>query len=743
MDSVNLTGEPLTDISSHATPTPNSLATAPPTNNGSEAQVTTKPLKSTKKPSLAYLASLVLNSEDPDNTIIRNPLCRPGSVKLRALRKMPRVPPSKKISPSATDQPTLPELGPEARASCRRTKQVLPVPEYPQLQMKSDYEEFWKPIRAKQDAIGEEMVTHWKGIYEEHRETFGFRSDRHRTYRADKKAESPEAESPPRRITPRRTQVLYDSDDSDAFQGFRGRRRNQQKPPEEPKVALVKYPQLQMKSDYEEFRKPLRAKQVAIGEEMVTHRKGIYQKHQETYSGRYNRHRSNHADKKAESPEAKSPPRRITPRRTQVLCDSDDSDAFQGFRSRRRNQQKPSDEPKVVSVVDSSALDSGYEQDSEREEDAKSEEKAKKTSVEIVAKEENDQDTKLVRFLFSPFSDMSTDTEHSQESTLTFDSVQFTFHQPRVISQDSAIDQNNRRETPDDCHLSDDCNGPLCHKEHAPNKPFAFNQNPTFREIFDKENWSFYPRLSRNRSRPTQRGRTRSVHGIGLEYWRSGDEPKSNTVKNVEDIFHRLSFPAPQFGEGDQTIPAEPVEEPPEQSSVEEDELEQPPVECATEAEVEGDYDDQRPSILLHRSTSGGEEANEEHDSHESISSISIPPPSTPRRPLSRLNLLSQSLSPLDTGFRLINWVSNVSLPSSAPGSPVGETPFEVPISPCSPSMEETMAPAHSLPLVEDDEGLDAPDRHPLSATDDSDSSSCGELWRFIWHLSDDSGPEA
>ncbi|KAJ4493561.1 hypothetical protein C8J55DRAFT_161752 [Lentinula edodes] len=190
-----------------------------------------KPVKTAKKPTSEYLTALIRNAEDPDRQVIRNPTFTrdfplksgipPGGhdPTQRTLRKIPRIPPSQqshapKQLEFATDVQGIAYTYPVSSPSHPATHES---PKYSQIKLQ--YQEFWQGIKEKQDTLENEMRPVEKSSPVDHKEVKPAQNDHpHRR-----------AARPRKNII-----ILDDSDDPDAFRGFKSRRGQQEEAPVSP-----------------------------------------------------------------------------------------------------------------------------------------------------------------------------------------------------------------------------------------------------------------------------------------------------------------------------------------------------------------------------------------------------------------------------------------------------------------------------------------------------------------------------
>ncbi|KAH7879268.1 uncharacterized protein C8R40DRAFT_587383 [Lentinula edodes] len=190
-----------------------------------------KPVKTAKKPTSEYLTALIRNAEDPDRQVIRNPTFTrdfplksgvpPGGhdPTQRTLRKIPRVPPSQqshtpKRLEFETDVQGIAYHYPVSTPSHPATHEL---PKNSQIKLR--YEEFWQEIKAKQDTLENEMRPVEQSSPVDHKEVKPAQNDHpHRR-----------AARPRKKII-----ILDDSDDPDAFRGFKSRRGQQEEAPVSP-----------------------------------------------------------------------------------------------------------------------------------------------------------------------------------------------------------------------------------------------------------------------------------------------------------------------------------------------------------------------------------------------------------------------------------------------------------------------------------------------------------------------------
>ncbi|KAJ3901480.1 hypothetical protein F5879DRAFT_1024760 [Lentinula edodes] len=209
MDSVH----PLNDVSSSCSP---SVAQSP--------LLSTKPVKTAKKPTSEYLTALIRNAEDPDRQVIRNPTFTrdfplksgipPGGhdPTQRTLRKIPRTPLSQQ-----SHAPKRPELETDVQGIAYTYPVSSPShlathisPKF--FHIKLQYQEFWQGIKEKQDTLENEMRPVEKSSLVDHKEVKPAQHDYPRRQVA----------RPRKKII-----ILDDSDDPDAFRGFKNRRGQQ------------------------------------------------------------------------------------------------------------------------------------------------------------------------------------------------------------------------------------------------------------------------------------------------------------------------------------------------------------------------------------------------------------------------------------------------------------------------------------------------------------------------------------
>ncbi|KAJ3805461.1 hypothetical protein F5876DRAFT_69770 [Lentinula aff. lateritia] len=210
MDSVH----PLDDVSSPCSPlVAQSLLLSP------------KPVKTAKKTTSEYLTALIRNAEDPDRQVIRNPTFTrdfplksgipPGGhdPTRRTLRKIPRIPPSQQshapkrlefqtdVQGVAYHYPVTPPSHPTTH-ELRKFSQI-----------KLQYQTFWQKMKEKQDTLENEMRPVENSSLVDHKEV--------------KPAEN---DHPRQRVarTRKKIIILDDSDDPDAFRGFKSRRGQQE-----------------------------------------------------------------------------------------------------------------------------------------------------------------------------------------------------------------------------------------------------------------------------------------------------------------------------------------------------------------------------------------------------------------------------------------------------------------------------------------------------------------------------------
>ncbi|KAJ4497610.1 hypothetical protein C8R41DRAFT_821753 [Lentinula lateritia] len=216
MDSVH----PLNDICSSCA---SSVAQSP--------LLSPKPVKTAKKPTSEYLTALIRNAEDPDRQVIRNPTFTrdfplksgipPGrhDPTQRTLRKIPRIPPSQQShTPERLEFET--DVQGVAHHYHVSTPSQPATHELPKIsQIKLQYQEFWQEIKEKQDALENEMRPVEQSSLVDHKEVKPAQNDHpHRR-----------AARPRKKII-----ILDDSDDPDAFRGFKSRRGQQEEAPVSP-----------------------------------------------------------------------------------------------------------------------------------------------------------------------------------------------------------------------------------------------------------------------------------------------------------------------------------------------------------------------------------------------------------------------------------------------------------------------------------------------------------------------------
>ncbi|KAJ3993158.1 hypothetical protein F5050DRAFT_1714709 [Lentinula boryana] len=729
MDSVNSASD------APANPPSNSsidfLATPFPASE-SRPQTAVKALKSTKKPTPQYLAALILDAKDPDDQIIRNPRVRPGGTHAsakRSMRNVPKVPPSKRHSPSAAEQAVAqPGSGVAAEGESEDIGKLkragAPVPVGLEIRTDSQYEEFLRPIQAKQDAVEEEMVYYWKNRHW----AFGHGSYKYLGYELDfaddegdgeeqgngetppdgeartearhplpsvehsQELEGPPPSEPPRLRIHRRRKILdYDSD-PDAWHGFKSE-RNQQNKVEEDAISDSDpesdwWQDSEREEEFVEDDTPLLEWLVKCEEEALASRVEVVQKKEEE-----------------DEPEFEftppTSPDQLTfqdrRRRPELVEDSDsDLDTFRKrfWKSRQRNRRSSS-----IPDPENGNLSNDCDQDQ---------------------KEEANGD-----FVFKG----SLALENGLENIWDYNSKQnryaFTFNAPLPSVQ---THQQVRRASKVKVHTTS-----VDSSHESESKVDKAEKRSPFDDILT---CSSFPHLQ---ARMNQAKPIRAVEQVVLSEL-SHQEKQAPVEKHAGQISLVDVAPALDADKGEEHFgesklcPDSRVDEPstpPVANETCEDikEVQNKQAFAVLEIDASSFADDSSP---IQRSTSGDAAAQEEEKIvHSGLLLASIP--STPPRPLSRTNLLSQSLSPLNTEIRLLNWVSDVSIPSytcsSGDDIEVQSDHHSLPSSECS----DATSPS-PLALDEDNE---FPDRHPLSDSNESESSS-GEFWRYILHLSDE-----
>ncbi|KAJ3983162.1 hypothetical protein F5890DRAFT_235630 [Lentinula detonsa] len=689
----------------------------------SRPQAAVKVLKSTKKPTPQYLAALILSATDPDDQIIRNPRVRPGGTHVsanRSMRNVPKVPPSKRHFRSVAKQAVeRPGSGGRTEGETEHLGKRATVSAGLEIPTESQYEEFLRPIQAKQDAVEEEMVCYWKnrhfasgcGNYKYLGYELDFADDEGDGQKLDGGEAPPDEEAktiarrslpsvsqeldgpprpePPRHRIPRRRKILdYDSD-PDAWHGFKSE-RNQQDKVEEDAISDSDpgsnwWQDSEREEELVEDDTPLLEWLVKCEEEALASRVEVVQKKEEEHEPEFE-------FTPPTSPDQLTFQER---RRHPELVEDSDSE-LESFRkrfckSRQRNRRSSS-------ILDPENGNSSNNCDQDQKEEANGD------------------------FVFKGSLALENGIEKLWEYYSKQNRYAFTFNAPLPSVQAHQL----RRASKAKVHTT------FVDSSHESKVIKAEKRSP-FDDILT---CSSFPHLQ---ARMNRREPVRAVEQVVLSEL-SHQEKQAPVEKHAAQISLVDVAPALDADKGEEysgesrlcpdSLVDQPSTPPGANETCEEiKEAQNKQAFAVLEDDASSFADD---SSLIQRSTSSDEAAQEEEKIvHSGLLLGSIP--STPPPPLSRINLLSQSLSPLDTEVRLLNWVSDVSIPSyicsSGDDIEVQSDHQSLLSSECS----DATSPS-PLALNEDNE---FPNRHPLSDSTESGSSS-GEFWRYILHMSDE-----